>query len=184
MIIEIGLSAAILAGYYCATRLVDRRLANLGERKKAAPQRAAYIAKVFDFGLALFAVLVIFLVWGIDYRSVFLFASSILAVLGVAFFAQWSILSNITASIVIFFTYRARIGDRVRVLDSEKNSIEGLIVDINLFQVLIQDAADNIIHYPSNLFIQKPLMKMPPQSVEALIQLPAPGWRWKQARDA
>ena len=160
MIIETGFSAAILAGSYMATRLVGRWLVSYGERRKAAPQRAFYIGKVFDLGLVVLAVLAIFLVWGIDSRSVFLFASSLLAVLGIAFVAQWSILSNITASIVIFFCYRARLGDRVKVFDSAASGIEGVIVDINLFQVVLQDDDGNTIHYPNNLFIQKPVIIM------------------------
>lgn len=167
MIIETGISAAILAGYYIATRLVGRWLVSHGERKKAAPQRAFYIGKVFDLGLAVLAVLAIFLVWGIDSSSVFLFASSLLAVLGIAFVAQWSILSNITASIVIFFYYRARLGDRVRVFDSTASGIEGVIVDINLFQVVLQDDDGNIVHYPNNLFIQKPVIVMILRPAEA-----------------
>lgn len=181
MIIELGLSAAILAGYYCAARWVGRWLTSLGEQKKAAPQRAVYIAKVFDFGIAVFAALALFLVWGIDYSGVLLFASSIVAVLGAAFFAQWSILSNITASIVIFFTSRARLGDRVRVLDSEEDEkgIEGVIIDINLFQVVMQNATGNVIHYPNNQFIQKPVMTGLPQPKETPRHPPAPVRRWK-----
>lgn len=174
IIAEAGFSAAILAAWFVAARLVDRWLARHGEKRKAAPQRALYIAKVFDFGIALFAVLSLLVVWGIDHGSVFLFASSIVAVLGVALFAQWSILSNITASIVIFFTYRARLGDRVRVLDSKKSGIEGIIVDINLVQVVMRDDADNIIYYPNNLFIQKPVMTLPEASSPAPEASPPP----------
>ncbi len=173
MIIEAGLSVAILVGYYLATRLVDRRLTALAARKKVPSHQAIYVTKVFDFGLAVLATLVIFLVWGIDYGSVFLFASSLLAVLGAAFFAQWSILSNITASIVIFFTYRTRLGDRVRVLDSDEQRVEGVIVDINLFQVVMQDTAGNIIYYPNNLFIQKPVRTVLPLTAEAPCPEPA-----------
>ncbi len=160
MLIKPGLSAAVLVGYYIATRLVDRWMTRHGERKNAAPLRTFYIGKVFDLGLAVVAALIVLLVWGIDYRSVFLFASSIVAVLGVGFVAQWSILSNITASIVIFFNYRTRLGDRIRVLDSEDAGIEGVIADINLFHVVIRDDAGNLIHHPNNLFIQKPVMKI------------------------
>lgn len=173
MVVEAGFSVAILVGCFVAARLVDRWLARHAEHKGVVPQRAFYIGKVFDLGLAVFAVLSILVVWGIDYSSVFLFAPSIVAVLGVGLVAQWSILSNVTASIVIFFTYRARLGDRVRVLDSKDSGIEGVIVDINLFQVVMQDDADNIIHHPNNLFIQKPVMTVPPAPPEATT--PAPG---------
>ncbi|MDE0209738.1 MAG: mechanosensitive ion channel [Boseongicola sp.] len=172
MIVEAGLSAAVFAGWFVAARLVDRWLARHGERRKAAPQRAFYIAKVFDFGLAVLAVLSLLLVWGIDHGSVFLFASSIIAVMSVSLFAQWSILSNVTASIVIFFTYRARLGDRVQVLDSNDSGIEGVIVDINLLQVVMRDDAGNVIYYPNNLFIQKPVMARPSTPREATSPLP------------
>jgi len=60
---------------------------------------------------------------------------------------------------VIFFNYPARIGDTIRVVDGD-NSMEGVIVDINMFQVLIEDADRNLINYPNNLLIQKPLIKL------------------------
>lgn len=156
---EILLTLAIIVAYIIGTQTLKRVLRAVGETKQAAPQRAVYISKVFNFGLLTVAGFVLSLVWGLDYNSVFLLASSVLAVLGVAFFAQWSILSNVTASIVIFFSYPARIGDLVRIVDGD-NTLEGEILDINLFQVLIRDFRGDLINYPNNLIIQKPLVKI------------------------
>lgn len=55
----------------------------------------------------------------------------------------------------------------MRVLDSEEEGIEGVIVDINLFEVGIQDASGHTIHYPNNLFFQKPVMIELPPPTEA-----------------
>ena len=55
-------------------------------------------------------------VWGFKQSEIALFASSILTALGVAFFAQWSILSNISSSILIFFNHPVKLGDYVKVL--------------------------------------------------------------------
>ncbi|MBT5720181.1 MAG: mechanosensitive ion channel, partial [Gammaproteobacteria bacterium] len=101
----------------------------------------------------------LFFIWGVDYNGVLLFGSSVIAIGGVALFAQWSILSNLTASVVIFFNYPARIGDYVRIIDAE-NTLEGKIVDIKVFQVLLIDSEGNLINYPNNLLIQKPFMKL------------------------
>lgn len=158
--VEIGFSLIAVAGYLLSSNLIGRTLRGIGERKNAAPKRATYISKVFNFGLAILVVFLLCLIWGIDYSSILFAASSTLAVIGIAFFAQWSILSNITASIVIFFSYPTRIGDKVRVLDTETSTIEGTIVDINLFQVLIQTDADDLVNYPNNLIIQKPVLKL------------------------
>lgn len=158
--LEVMLTVAVIVAYFICTYIVKSALEALGRRKEAAPKRAIYISKVFNFGLAVMAFFVLCLFWGVDYSSLVVAASSTLAVMGVAFFAQWSILSNITASIVIFFTYPTRIGDRVRILDTETTTVEGSIIDINLFQVLIETADSGVVNYPNNLFIQKPVLRL------------------------
>ena len=47
-------------------------------------------------------IVIISFIWGVNKNELLLFISSFLTVLGIAFFAQWSILSNITAGIIIF----------------------------------------------------------------------------------
>lgn len=87
------------------------------------------------------------------------FASSLFAIIGVAMFAQWSILSNITASVIIFFNFPARVGDTIKIIDGD-NSIEGTIKEITLFQVELKDSDGNLIIYPNNLLLQKPIVKI------------------------
>lgn len=152
-------SALVLALYIVASNMISRLIVDLGIAKRAAPKRAKYISKICNFALATVSVVALFFIWGIDYHSIFLFGSSILAITGVALFAQWSILSNITASVVIFFNYPARIGDSIRILDGE-NTIEGTILDINIFQVLLEDREGNLVNYPNNLLIQKAFVKL------------------------
>ena len=71
-------------------------------------------------------------IWGVEFRQLVVFMSSILAVLGVGFFAQWSILSNLTASVILFFNHPVRIGDRIKVIDKDFNYI-GKVNDITGF---------------------------------------------------
>ncbi|CAM1369554.1 Mechanosensitive ion channel protein MscS (fragment) [Tenacibaculum xiamenense] len=61
----------------------------------------------------------ILIISGIDFKQVGLFASSILAILGVGIFAQWSILSNLTASVILFFHHLMHIGDTIKILYKE-----------------------------------------------------------------
>ena len=64
------------------------------------------------------------LVWGVDQSELLIFLSTILVVLGVAFFAQWSIISNITSTLIIFFNQPIKIGDYLTIMDKEYE-IEG-----------------------------------------------------------
>lgn len=152
-------SALVLVTYILSSNMSSKVIRELGIAKKAAPKRAIYVSKVFNFALGSLSVFVLFFIWGFDYHSILVFGSSIIAITGVALFAQWSILSNLTASVVIFFTYPARIGDKIRILDGD-NTVEGTILDINMFQVLLEDDAKNLISFPNNLLIQKAFVKL------------------------
>jgi len=94
------------------------------------------------------------IIWGVDHKQFALFISSILAVLGVGFFAQWSILSNLTASVILFFSHPMRIGDRIKVLDKDFNW-SGEVKDITGFYLFMKTDDGCDITLPTSLVMQK-----------------------------
>ena len=86
-------------------------------------------------------------------------AKIILAAMLLAALAQWSILSNITASVILFFYYPYEIGSYVTIYEGD-NSITGKVVDITLFSVRLQLDTGDEIAYPNNLAIQKPIIQL------------------------
>lgn len=144
---------------FAVIKLTDYFIRKIGTRKNIIPKRIYYVSKVLHFLITLFALLALAVVWNVQLGGVMVFASSIFAVIGVALFAQWSILSNLTSSVIIFFTFPARVGDKIKVIDGD-NSLEGEIIEISLFQIEIRDEEGNTVLYPNNLFIQKPIMKI------------------------
>lgn len=98
------------------------------------------------------------IVLGIDYGRFIVFLSSAFAVLGIALFAQWSILSNITAGILIFFNFPYRVGDTVRIANKDFD-LTGMIEEITTFHVLIRHADGDLITYPNSLILQTPVIK-------------------------
>lgn len=137
----------------------DYFIQKIGTRKNIIPKRIYYVSKLLHFIIIFFALMALAIIWNMQLGGIMVFASSIFAVIGVALFAQWSILSNLTSSIIIFFTFPARVGDKIKVIDGD-NSLSGEIIEISLFQIEILDADGNTILYPNNLFIQKPIMKI------------------------
>ncbi len=97
---------------------------------------------------------VLLIIWGVDLRDFVVFISSILAILGVAFVAQWSLLSNLTASVILFFSHPLRLGDRIRVLDKDFDWT-GEIEDISGFYLFMRTDDGRQITIPNNLVIQK-----------------------------
>jgi len=125
-----------------------------GKRAGFSEHRTTLITKYIDYFLTPLAIISIVTIWGAEGKQIFVIISSILTIIGVAFFAQWSILSNITAGIILFFSFPFKIGDRIRILDKDF-PIDAKIEDIKSFYTLLKTTEGEEISYPNNLLLQK-----------------------------
>lgn len=130
-----------------------RRVGRISELNEV---RTRLIAKYISYGLLFLALAGLIFVWGVNIREIGLIFSSVFAVIGVALFAQWSILSNITAGIILFFSFPYKIGDRIRIQDKEID-YEGnyIIEDIKAYHVHLRKENGELMTYPNNLMLQK-----------------------------
>ncbi|EJE8153977.1 mechanosensitive ion channel family protein [Vibrio alginolyticus] len=149
----------VLIAYRILKRIVNRAILNLATTKGVKKARLSFIQRCFNVALLFLTASIFAIITGIGYGDVSLFLSSIFAVLGVAFIAQWSILSNITASFLIFFVFPYRVGDRIKVVDKDED-ICGEIQEISMFHVLIKHDNGNLITYPNNQILQKAVLKL------------------------
>lgn len=156
---KVLMGVIILIAYRVLKKIANRAILNLAESKGVKKARLSFIQRCFNVAFLFVFVSIFAIVTGIGYGDVSLFLSSIFAVLGVAFIAQWSILSNITASFLIFFVFPYRVGDRIKVVDKDED-ISGDIQEIRMFHVLIKHDNGNLITYPNNLMLQKAVLKL------------------------
>ncbi|PKF61677.1 mechanosensitive ion channel protein MscS [Psychromonas sp. psych-6C06] len=157
MLLNIMLSIIFLIAFGFLKQFVNKQIQSQAKKKNVSDNRRKFIALCISS--LLFALLFsIFLnVIDIGYGDVSLFLSSIFAVLGVALIAQWSMLSNVTASVLIFFVFPYRIGDRIKI---ENDEMTGVITDIGMFHLSIERDDGNVILYPNNLILQKSVIKI------------------------
>ena len=80
--------------------------------------------------------------------------SSVFAVIGIGLFAVWSILSNITSGVIMFFSFPYKIGDEIKIHDKDFPVI-AIIEDIKAFQIHLRTSEGELITYPNNLILQK-----------------------------
>ncbi len=150
---EIGATIVVLLSLlirFVISTLVGR----FGKKSGFSKPRIKLVLKYIDFLISIFIILTLVPVWGVERKQAFLVISSIFTVIGVALFAQWSILSNITAGIIIFFSFPFRIGDKIKILDKDV-PIEAEIIDIRLLYTLLKTDSGERISYPNNQFLQK-----------------------------
>lgn len=116
--------------------------------------RTNLVIKYIHLLINILAFTSIIIIWGVKKDQILLITSSVLAVVGVAAFAQWSILSNISAGIIIFFSYPFKIGDKIKIHDKDF-PVEGEIMDVKAFYIILQSIDGEMITYPNNLLMQK-----------------------------
>ncbi len=118
--------------------------------------RIAYVKKVIYFLIGLGYAIYLGWVWKVDFAGLALYLASLLTIVGVALFATWSILSNITASMVLFFFFPFRVGSKVKILDGE-SSISGTVLALSMFSVRIQTDQGEV-YCPNSVVIQKSVL--------------------------
>ncbi|MFY0700341.1 MAG: mechanosensitive ion channel family protein [Bermanella sp.] len=155
--LNILIGIGFILSFVVLSNAIENWIERLGRKRQVSNERIFYIQKIIKLigfiGLSLAAGLV----FGFNYSEFSFIVSSIFAVVGIALFAQWSILSNVTASLIIFFFFPYRVGDHVRIND-EKEILEGDIIEITLFHLIIKREDGDILTYPNSLVFQKAII--------------------------
>lgn len=136
--------------------ITDKTIRKIGRISDIVEARTLLIMKYVSMLLTLLGFGIVSFVWGVNFKEVGLVFSSVFAVLGVALFAQWSIISNVTAGVILFFSFPFKIGDRVKILDKDIEAEEPyMIEDIRAFHVSLRKENGELLVYPNNLMMQK-----------------------------
>ncbi|HSJ11253.1 MAG TPA: mechanosensitive ion channel domain-containing protein [Gillisia sp.] len=126
----------------------------VGKRSEINITRTRLMFKYINILIFLIAFFLFSFAWGMGPDKIAIIFSSTFAVIGVALFAIWSILSNITSGIIMFFSFPYRIGDKIRIHDKDM-PIEAVIEDIKAFHLHLRDENGELTTYPNNLILQK-----------------------------
>ena len=147
--------------------LVTRRFVRKFERVE---HRTGLIVKHINYATIFLLLLSAILIWGVDFKNFGSVILSVFAVIGIGFFAQWSILSNITSGIIMFFIFPYKIGDYIKVHDKE-HDYQGIIDDIKTFHLIIKTDKGETITYPNSLILQKGVSVLKPDEMDMVDEL-------------
>ncbi|MDD2598814.1 MAG: mechanosensitive ion channel family protein [Kiritimatiellae bacterium] len=111
-----------------------------------AIKRLLTLASFFVSGL------VLLLIWDVNIKHVWVSLTGLLALIAVAFFAVWSLVGNILAGVILYFTAPFKSDDTIMVLPDE---VGGTVLAINTFYTVLIDEDKNYINIPNSLFFQK-----------------------------
>lgn len=155
-------SGVVLLFYLGMSRKLLPKLESNIEKSKLKSHSALkglFAARVI---VATVSLALLLLAWGIDFSGLLVLSTSIITVTGVALFASWSLISNITAYFILLTNVVYRRGNYVRVLDGD-NYIEGIIADVGPFSTRLVTAERETLMYPNNLILTRPVLLNPKQ---------------------
>ncbi|MBP6424414.1 MAG: mechanosensitive ion channel [Flavobacterium sp.] len=132
------------------TKLV-RRYARLSQ---TVERRTNLVIKYLHLLINILLVVALIIIWGVNAKDIIIAVSSLATIVGVAMVAQWSILSNITSGIILFFSYPFKIGDTIHIHDKDFPVIAE-IEDIGAFYISMINKERELVIYPNNLLLQK-----------------------------
>lgn len=156
--IKIIQTAIVIAIYVLPRMIINRNIDKTVLNSSTKKARSKIVKKVIRLTILSICMTIIFVIWGVKQSDLAMFIGSVLTVAGIALFAQWSILSNITSGVIVFFNHSVKLDDTIVIIDKDYE-IEGRVSDIGLFFIILKTPEGEQISVPSNVFIQKMIKK-------------------------
>jgi small-conductance mechanosensitive channel len=151
---EIIYSAVLLLILGIIRAIIVISVKKIGKKSGTTEARAILIGRYATVTLILIALLIEAFILGVRTHEITLVFSSVFAVIGIALFAIWSILSNVTSGVIMFFSFPYKVGDKIKIHDKDY-PIEAIIEDIRAFQLILREDNGDLVTYPNNLILQK-----------------------------
>ncbi len=161
-VITIGLQTALIILVALLLRSLLHRLINrLGEDKRLPLEFMVGSRRVVTFVLFGAALLLVLDRLGVSGTVIWTAFTGFAAVAAVAFFAAWSVLSNIFCALLIFTSRPFGLRDQIELLENgDKPGLGGEVMDINLIYTTLReqataDAEPTYLRVPNSLFFQR-----------------------------
>ena len=180
-VLPIGEVLLVLAVAWLLQRLVRAIVRRLVANRGLPLEMATVLRRVSATLISCAAVLLVLERMGVSGTVLWTAFTGFAAVGAVAFFAAWSVLSNIFCTVLIFSTRPFRLQDHIELLENgEKPGLKGRVVDINLiYTTLLEVGADasdegSVLQVPNSLFFQRTVRRWRGHGVPARWLPPAP----------
>ena len=149
--------AAIIAGIailigFLTERLICSTLSAYGTRRHLPVTHIHLIRLIARWSIIIIVALIVFSIFGIAIANLWITMSAVALATLIAFFAGWSLLSNILATFLVLIWRPFQIGDKVTILP---DNLSGEARDINLFFTELRTGEGDILRIPNVTFFQK-----------------------------
>jgi len=146
---------------WVARRVALTFINRLNARSIVPTELVIGLRRVATFLISATAVLLILEGMGVSAAVLWTAFTGFAAVAAVAFFAAWSVLSNIFCTFLLVMTRPFRLHDQIELLESgDKPGLRGQVVDVNVIYTTLKETATDggsvsVLQIPNSLFFQR-----------------------------
>ena len=151
----------IIVVAWLLNRLFKRIISRVGQAYDLPHELLMPLRGVFRWIIIAVAVLAILERLGMSATVLWTAFTGFATVGAVAFFAAWSVLSNLFCAVLIVTVGPFRLGDHIELLDTaEKPGAKGRVIDLNMLYITLQDdhappGQPNLLQIPNSLIFQR-----------------------------
>lgn len=142
-------------------RLILALIHRLNARSIIPTEIVIGLRRVTTFLITATAFLLILEALGVSATVLWTAFTGFAAVAAVAFFAAWSVLSNIFCTFLLVMTRPFRLHDQIELLESgDKPGLRGQVIDVNVIYTTLKETspegeATSTLQIPNSLFFQR-----------------------------
>lgn len=157
VLLHVGL---ILAGAWLLRSLAGRLIERLRRKHDLPAEVTVGARRLSAFLIYAGALLLILERLGVSGAVLWTAFTGFAAVAAIAFFAAWSVLSNIFCALLLLITRPFRLHDHIELVESgDKPGLGGRVIDMNLIHVTVEETwpegGHSVLRLPNSLFFQR-----------------------------
>jgi len=166
----------IVAGAWILQRLVRSLISRLSARAIFPAELAVGFKRTASALITLTATLLALDQVGVSATVLWTAFTGFVAVAAIAFFAGWSVLSNVFCMLLIVTTRPFRLYDEIEVLEGgDKPGLRGQVIDLNLVYTTLRETASkdgtpSVLQVPNSLFFQRVVRRWGPRRTEIAVR--------------
>lgn len=164
---QLIVSAIVIISLLILRYIINFTITKVARKNGINDARIRLMRRYVTVNFLLVGLLIESLVFGTEFKELAVVFSSIFAVIGIGLFAIWSILSNITSGIIMFFNFPYKVGDKIEIHDKDF-PITGIIEDIRAFQLHLRLDNGSLVTYPNNLMLQKAVSLIEKDAIDGI----------------
>lgn len=146
------LAVLVLIGAGIVRLILERGLNLVAKRANLRPADILPLKKILKSILYLVTAILILTVFGVNLGGLWAILSTVLAMVAIGFVAVWSLLSNVSSTVIILLFRPFAIGDEIEFAGE---AVKGRVVDLNFLYTTLREPDGTLIQIPNNLFFQK-----------------------------